>query len=452
MLSDQWRFILFDPKPKSIAQALRSVQEGLAAGDAVGIFSEGGISRTGQILSFKRGLDWVLGRVEAPIVPVHIDGMWGSVLSFSEGRFFGKWPRRIGGGWRRPLTVWFGSPLPVGTSPREARFALQELTAHGVRDRMVATRNADREIAGWLRRYGGAAGPVRAALEAMQGHGGVVSDGRQAGRTLEWSTLAATAEAFDGSCLVRRDDRMVSSLGPGDPLSLHLGVCGGPLLGIAATAVDAGLPATELLEALGRSRATIWVARAGQVAAVAALPSPPHDSRLPDVIVIPIDAPADLEEARRAAEAFKTSHGIEPVVAFAPEAVGGLVAMNTPPSRLQIEQEVSCRPESLGRVVIGVVVWPEASHRARLGLAPAGDNGSPADSTLVVAATGNVHRDAGGADGPQAPPSFVLGPGYLVDDQGFLYPPGTSAAAISTGEAQRGRSGAESRHSKSNLG
>ena len=90
MLSEQWRFILFDPRPKSMGQALKAIQSGLTGGDVIGIFSEGGISRTGQILGFKRGLEWILERVEAPIVPLHIDGMWGSPLTFSEGRYFTK--------------------------------------------------------------------------------------------------------------------------------------------------------------------------------------------------------------------------------------------------------------------------------------------------------------------------------------------------------------------------
>ena len=36
--------------------------------------------------------------------------MWGSLLSFSEGRYFTKRPRRM----RRPVTLTYGLPLPVG--------------------------------------------------------------------------------------------------------------------------------------------------------------------------------------------------------------------------------------------------------------------------------------------------------------------------------------------------
>ncbi|MEI8317796.1 MAG: MFS transporter [Planctomycetia bacterium] len=443
MLSDQWRFILFEPRPKSIAQALRSVQEGLAAGAAVGIFSEGAISRTGQILGFRRGLDWVLGRVGAPIVPVHIDGMWGSVLSFSEGRFFRKWPRLVGGGWRRPLTVRFGRPLPVGTSPRDARFALQELAAHGLRQRMLATRVARREIAAWLRRHRRAAEPLRAALDAVHSAGGIGSGAE----SLDWGALAASAEAFDGCCLVRRDDRMASSLAPGDPLERSLGVCGGALLGIAATTIRADLLPQQMADELQAWRATIWLARAGQVAGLAALPRSAV-GRPPEVIVLPIDAPADLAAAREAAEAFRDAHGIEPVVAFAPEAVGGLVSMNTPPSRMALDEMVTCRPESLGRVVTGVVVWPEASLRARLGLAPLGGEAAPADATLVVAA-GGARR---GSDEPDDPPSFLLPPGYLVDDEGFLFPPGSESLGMDAGAVNKRRAPRETGLPKSNLG
>lgn len=457
MLCDQWRFILFEPRPKSIAQALRSVQEGLAVGDAVGIFSEGGISRTGPILGFKRGLDWVIARVEAPLVPVHIDGMWGSVFSFSEGQFFRKWPRLVGAGWRRPLTVWFGRPLPVGSSPRDARFALQELTAHSIRHRMLTTRSAEREIAAWLRRHAADARPMQAALDEMRDGG----KGSSADRTHDWAALAATAEAFESGCLVRRDDRMVSSLVPTDPLHLHLGVCGGPLLGIAATTIDPGLSAVPMLEEIKRLRATIWLARVGQVAAIAALP-PEQVGRPPEVIVIPIGDCREIGIARHAAAAFHKAHNIEPVVAFAPETVGGLVSMNTPPSRLTANAEVASRPESLGRVVMGVVVWPLTSDRACLGLElldgdASGGNASEADVSLIVAATAArrtaARRTADGGDGDEWEPLLcALSGRYLVDDHGFLFPPGTAEEVIHAGEPPRGQSSGKSRRTKSNLG
>jgi hypothetical protein len=324
---------------------------------------------------------------------------------------------------------------------------------------MLTTRSAEREIAAWLRRHAADAGPIHAALDEVRRHG---AGARAEGRLPDWAALAATAEAFESGCLVRRDDRMVSSLLPTDPLHLHLGVCGGPLLGIAATTIDPGLSAVAMLEELERLRATIWLARVGQVAAIAALP-PEQVGRLPEVVVIPIGDGGEIVMARQAAAAFHKAHKIEPVVAFAPEAVGGLVSMNTPPSRFAVDTEVGSRPESLGRVVMGVVVWPLASDRARLRLEPLdGDasnenafqdgGASEADCSLIVAATA-ARRTAGGGDGREWEPlSCALSGKYLVDDHGFLFPPGTAEEVIHAGEPPRGQSSGESRRSKSNLG
>ena len=122
--------------------------------------------------------------------------------------------------------------------------------------------------------------------------------------------------------------------------------------------------------------------------------------------------------------------------------------MNTPPSRMASDEMVTCRPESLGRVVTGVVVWPEASLRARLGLAPLGGEAAPADATLVVAA-GGARREI---DEPDDPPSFLLPPGYRVDDDGFLFPPGSESPGIDAGAMNKRRALRETGLPKSNLG
>lgn len=395
MLADQWRFILFDPRPKSIGQALKTIQSGLADGDVIGIFCEGGISRTGQILGFKRGLEWLLDRVEAPIVPLHIDGMWGSLLSFSESRYFTKRPRLFFGGglrgFRRPLTLSFGKPLPVGTHPNEARLALQELTATSVRRRMRAA---------W---------PVGAA--------------RPAG--VDWAAFAATAEAFDGACLVRREDRLLASLAVGDPLHESLGTHGGRLLGIEARVVDGQhISSRELAGTLVREKISIWLARIDQVAAVAMLPAD-DDSPLPPLagvlqaVVMPIDDVADLPRATQAAAAFLDRHGVEPVVAFAPREARGLVAMNTPPARSVADHEVTLKRDTVGRVVNGVVVWPRASDRERLGMEqlPGGGIAAGEARTLVIGAT--LPQPAQRVDG-ETPDAVLLVEAFDVDNEGFL--------------------------------
>jgi acyl-[acyl-carrier-protein]-phospholipid O-acyltransferase/long-chain-fatty-acid--[acyl-carrier-protein] ligase len=366
MLADQWRFILFDPRPKSIGTALKTIQAGLADGDVIGIFCEGGISRTGQLLGFKRGLEWLLEKVEAPILPLSIDGLWGSGLSFSEGKYFSKRPRL----WRRPITLTFGTPLPVGTHPDQARLALQELAASAVARRL--------------------------------------------------DPLAATAEAFDGCCLVRRTDRLVASLAAGDPLHDSLGQHAGRLLGIRATMLDAATPGRGLVEAIEREQATIWLARIEQVLALAAEPSSAKGLAAHlSAVVLPMGSVSELPRAREAIERFKEASGIEPVVAYAPSAVGSLVAMNTPPARIEWIHETITKPDTVGRVVNGVVVWPRAAMRPPLGLRSLAHQGIPdaAEATLAIAATAPV--SAGESNAPR-PRAVLLADNFDVDKEGFL--------------------------------
>lgn len=378
MLADQWRFILFDPKPKSIGRALKTIQGGLADGDCVGIFCEGGISRTGQILGFKRGLEWLLEKVESPLLPVSIDGMWGSLLSYSEGRFFSKQPR----GFRRPVTLTFGTPLPVGTSTDMARLALQELTANVIRRRMASQR------------------PPR-------GYAG------------DWAAACAEAEAFDGACLVRQTDRLVASLAAGDPLHDSLGMHGGRLLGIAATVLGGDSGAADVAQGLAAARATIWLARVEQVLALAndAASAAGLAGHLA-AVVMPIAAASDLPWARHAAERFRDSHGVEPVVAYCPREAGGLVAMNTPPTRSAGNFEVTSKPETLGRVLNGCVVWPRAGLRPPLGLPSYATAGVPDDSDASVVIAAMIPH--GLATDFRAPQAVLLADALDVDKEGFL--------------------------------
>ena len=60
----------------------------------LGIFPEGQITRTGLPNPFLRGVELILkGRDDVAVVPVALDGLWGSIFSRSRGRFFLK--RRV---------------------------------------------------------------------------------------------------------------------------------------------------------------------------------------------------------------------------------------------------------------------------------------------------------------------------------------------------------------------
>jgi acyl-[acyl-carrier-protein]-phospholipid O-acyltransferase/long-chain-fatty-acid--[acyl-carrier-protein] ligase len=104
----------------------------MMSGQAVCIFAEGEISRHGQMQRFKRGFESMVHGVEVPIVPVHLDQVWGSIFSFSEGKIIFKWPRR----WPYPVTVSFGKPLPAASTAFEVRQAILALGAEAFAHRL----------------------------------------------------------------------------------------------------------------------------------------------------------------------------------------------------------------------------------------------------------------------------------------------------------------------------
>jgi acyl-[acyl-carrier-protein]-phospholipid O-acyltransferase/long-chain-fatty-acid--[acyl-carrier-protein] ligase len=110
-------------RPREMLQSLREATNAIKNGEVVCIFAEGQITRIGQLLPFQRGFERIMKGVNAPIVPVNLDGIWGSIFSFERGRFVWKIPRSI----PYPVTVSFGKPMPPTSSPFEVREAVQDL-------------------------------------------------------------------------------------------------------------------------------------------------------------------------------------------------------------------------------------------------------------------------------------------------------------------------------------
>jgi acyl-[acyl-carrier-protein]-phospholipid O-acyltransferase/long-chain-fatty-acid--[acyl-carrier-protein] ligase len=118
-------------RPRDLLKSLQTAGEAIRAGEVVCIFAEGQITRIGQLLPFRRGMEQIMKDVEAPIVPVALDGVWGSIFSFEKRRFLWKWPRRI----PYPITVSFGPPMPPHSKASDVRQAVQELLASAWRYR-----------------------------------------------------------------------------------------------------------------------------------------------------------------------------------------------------------------------------------------------------------------------------------------------------------------------------
>ncbi|MFQ5579155.1 MAG: acyl-[ACP]--phospholipid O-acyltransferase [Nitrospiria bacterium] len=116
---------------KGAMQSIERARKSLKEGHVVCIFAEGAISRTGNMLPFKRGFERMVKNIDVPIIPVHLDGLWGSIFSFEKGGFFFKWPRKI----PYPVTISFGSALPASASAQTVRQAVMEIGSEAVRIR-----------------------------------------------------------------------------------------------------------------------------------------------------------------------------------------------------------------------------------------------------------------------------------------------------------------------------
>ena len=148
-----------EQRPREMIQALQTASDAIRAGDVVCIFAEGQITRIGQLLPFRRGFERIMKDVEAPIIPVGLDGVWGSIFSFQKGRFLWKLPRRL----PYPVTINYGQPLPHTATPFEVRSTVQKLLVEAWRNRKARMRSLPIAFAYAARRH-----PFRFAMGDAQ--------------------------------------------------------------------------------------------------------------------------------------------------------------------------------------------------------------------------------------------------------------------------------------------
>jgi len=109
--------------PRVVMRALKDAGKRLDEGEIVCVFPEGQLTRTGLLNPFRRGMQRIAKGRSAPIVPVHLDGLWGSIFSRERGRYVTKIPYRI----PYRVTVSFGAPVASGTPLHDVRDAVLEL-------------------------------------------------------------------------------------------------------------------------------------------------------------------------------------------------------------------------------------------------------------------------------------------------------------------------------------
>lgn len=117
--------------PKELVKSLQTARQAILDGELVCIFAEGTLTRTGQLQAFNRGPMHILKGTDAPVIPVYLDGLWGSIFSHYGGKLFWKWPRQF----PYPVSIAFGSPLTDVKNVHQIRSAVQELGAISVQDR-----------------------------------------------------------------------------------------------------------------------------------------------------------------------------------------------------------------------------------------------------------------------------------------------------------------------------
>ncbi len=112
-----------DSGPKALIQSLKSARQAVEDGHCVCIFAEGTLTRTGQLQPFQAGFLKILQGTSAPVIPVYLHGLWGSIFSYRGGKFFWKWPRQ----WPYPVSILFGKPIAQPDSAERVRAAVGEL-------------------------------------------------------------------------------------------------------------------------------------------------------------------------------------------------------------------------------------------------------------------------------------------------------------------------------------
>ncbi|RQR63339.1 MFS transporter [Burkholderia sp. Bp9126] len=103
--------------PELLVRAYDACEAALKDGELVCIFPEGKLTKTGDINTFHHGVTEILQRTSAPVIPMALRGLWGSVFSrHSDAR----WPRPVKRGVMSRLTLAVGDAMPASVATPEA--------------------------------------------------------------------------------------------------------------------------------------------------------------------------------------------------------------------------------------------------------------------------------------------------------------------------------------------
>jgi 1-acyl-sn-glycerol-3-phosphate acyltransferase len=111
--------------PDLLRRAYERCAEALAEGELVCVFPEGKLTNTGEMNTFRHGVTEIVHRTPAPVIPMALRGLWGSVFSRAHDT---RWPRPIQKGVMSRLTLAVGEPIdPADASPEVLQQIVAEL-------------------------------------------------------------------------------------------------------------------------------------------------------------------------------------------------------------------------------------------------------------------------------------------------------------------------------------
>ncbi len=105
--------------------AFEEVAHALEAGELVAIFPEGRITDSGELYPFRPGVQRIVGRTPVPVVPMALQGLWGSFFSRKDGPAMSKPLRR--GMFSKIALVVGAAVAPAAATPEQLQAIVARL-------------------------------------------------------------------------------------------------------------------------------------------------------------------------------------------------------------------------------------------------------------------------------------------------------------------------------------
>jgi acyl-[acyl-carrier-protein]-phospholipid O-acyltransferase/long-chain-fatty-acid--[acyl-carrier-protein] ligase len=116
----------------------------LREGEIACVFPEGQLTRTGMMNPIRKGFELIARRGEAPVIPVYMDDLWGSIFSSERSKRLRRHPHHL----PYHISILFGPPLPPAEATVErVRREFQSLAAAALEQRGEVTQGMPLAVA-----------------------------------------------------------------------------------------------------------------------------------------------------------------------------------------------------------------------------------------------------------------------------------------------------------------